>query len=90
MQNIDKNGSSFVITSLLSLSASCLYQQNLCELFNALTQDECTILDLKHLILGLWYRIPAGIYLFKNNNGNTITMCEIGSKVTIKTLDRCH
>ena len=29
--------------------------------------------------------IPAGIYLFKVRNGNTRTMCEICSKVTIKT-----
>ena len=29
---------------------------------------------------------PAGIWLFKVNNGNTSTMCEICSKSTIKTL----
>ena len=28
---------------------------------------------------------PAGIHLFKVNNGNTKTMCEICSKLTIKT-----
>ena len=28
---------------------------------------------------------PAGIYLFEVNNGNTRTMCEICSKLTIKT-----
>ena len=28
---------------------------------------------------------PAGIYLFKFNNGSTKTMCEICSKLTIKT-----
>ena len=28
---------------------------------------------------------PAGIYLFEDNNGNTRTMCEICSKLTIKT-----
>ena len=31
---------------------------------------------------------PAGIYLFKINNGNTRTMCEICSKATIKTPER--
>ena len=30
---------------------------------------------------------PAGIYLFKVNNGNTRTICEICLKLTIKTLD---
>ena len=29
--------------------------------------------------------IPAGIYFFKINNGNTRTLCEICSKLTIKT-----
>ena len=28
---------------------------------------------------------PAGIYLFKVNNGNTRTMCEICTKLTIKS-----
>ena len=31
---------------------------------------------------------PAGIYLFKANNRNTRTMCEICSKLTIKTPER--
>ena len=31
-----------------------------------------------------------GIYLFKVNNGNTRTMCEICSKLTIKTPERRH
>ena len=30
---------------------------------------------------------PAGIYLFKVNNGNIKTMCEIYSKLTIKIPD---
>ena len=30
-------------------------------------------------------RYPTGYYLFKRNNGNTRTMCEIYSKLTIKT-----
>ena len=34
--------------------------------------------------------IPAGIYLFKDNNGNCITMCEICHKSTIKTPERCQ
>ena len=31
---------------------------------------------------------PAGIYLFKVNNRNTRTMCEICSELTIKTPER--
>ena len=31
---------------------------------------------------------PAGIYLFKVNNRNTRTRCEICSKLTIKTAER--
>ena len=31
---------------------------------------------------------PGGIFLFKFNNGNTRTMCEICSKLTIKTPER--
>ena len=31
---------------------------------------------------------PFDIYLFKVNNGNTSTMCEICSKLTIKTPER--
>ena len=31
---------------------------------------------------------PASIYLFKVNNGNTRTMCEICTKLTIKTPER--
>ena len=32
--------------------------------------------------------IPAGIYLFKVNNGITITMSEIGSMLTTNTPER--
>ena len=34
--------------------------------------------------------LAAGIYLFKVNNGNTGTMCEIYSKLTIKTSEWRH
>ena len=33
---------------------------------------------------------PGGIYLFKFNNGNTKTMCEICSKLRTKTGERYH
>ena len=34
--------------------------------------------------------LTAGIYLLKINNRNTRTMCEISSKLTIKTPERCN
>ena len=33
---------------------------------------------------------PAGIYMFKVDNTNTKTKCEICSKLTIKTTERRH
>ena len=33
---------------------------------------------------------PAGIYLFKVNNRNTRTKCEICSELTMKTPERRH
>ena len=33
---------------------------------------------------------PVGIYMFKVNNRNTRTRCEICSKLIIKTPERCH
>ena len=34
--------------------------------------------------------VPVGNYMFKVNNRNTRTRCEIGSKLTIKTPERYH
>ena len=42
----------------------------------------------KIFLLIFMHLIPAGIYLFKVNNGNTRRMCEICSKLTIKTPER--
>ena len=33
---------------------------------------------------------PGGIYLLKINDANTRTMCEVYSKSTIKTPERCQ
>ena len=33
---------------------------------------------------------PIGIYMFKVNNGSTRTICEICSKLAIKTPERYH
>ena len=33
--------------------------------------------------------IPVGIYMFKVNNRNTRIRCEICSKLTLKTQERC-
>ena len=37
---------------------------------------------------GVAGRFPVGIYLFKFNNRNTRTRCEVCSKLTIRTLER--
>ena len=36
------------------------------------------------------YASPAGIYMFKANNINTATRCEICLELTIKTPERRH
>ena len=38
----------------------------------------------------VWGVNPAGNYMFKVNNSNTRARCEICSKLTIKTPERCH
>ena len=40
------------------------------------------------LLKVLFFAFPVGIYLFKVNKRNTITRCEICSKLTIKTPER--
>ena len=40
-------------------------------------------------VMELFGKNPAGNYMFKVNNRNTRTRCEICSKLTIKTLE-CH
>ena len=37
-----------------------------------------------------WNNNPASNYMFKVNNRNTRTNCDICSKLTIKTPERCH
>ena len=44
--------------------------------------------ELNHNIVEILKRVPAGIYMFKVNNRNTRTKCEISSKLTIKTPER--
>ena len=41
------------------------------------------------MIVSKFLRFPARIYLFKVNNGNNRTMCEICSKSAIKTAEQC-
>ena len=38
------------------------------------------------IVISSKYLIPTGIYLFKVNNGNTRTRCEVCSKLTANTL----
>ena len=39
-----------------------------------------------HTFLQISFTYPAGIYMFKVNNRNTRTRCEMCSKLTIKTI----
>ena len=41
-----------------------------------------------HFVCQLEQKIPADIYFFKVRNGNTTTIREIRSKLTIKTLEQ--
>ena len=45
-------------------------------------------LQLSKYVIKIVKMIPASIYLFKVNNGNTRKMCEICSKLTITTQER--
>ena len=49
---------------------------------------DCSKSNLKRSILNPAF--PAGNYMFKANNRNTKTRCEICSKLTIKTPKRPH
>ena len=46
------------------------------------------LLTLQVFVIRIVSRIPAGNYMFKVNNRNTNTRCEICSKLKIKTLER--
>ena len=82
-------GSSFLLTLLIC----CLLK---CKLPNFPTKMQCWQHFLKSssfrfILLGFIRTIdynPTGIYLFKVNNRNTRTMCEICSWLTIKTPER--
>ena len=45
---------------------------------------------MQQFLSGQKYIDPAGIYLLKVNNRNTRLMCEICSKLNIKTPERRH
>ena len=46
------------------------------------------LFSLRRIYMGAAILIPNGIYLFKVNNRNTRTRCEICSKLTINTPER--
>ena len=49
------------------------------------------VINVRRLILlQVGQGCPIGIYIFKVNNRNTKTKCEICSKLTVKTLERRH
>ena len=53
--------------------------------------DKTTFLPTQKLTYqGFIFEFPAGNYMFKVNNGNARTRCEIYSKLTIKTPERRH
>ena len=63
----------------------CAIWYHLCNLKNVKnTHGGVFLLVLKVTFL----HCPAGIYLFKVNNKNSRTICEIGSKLTRKTSER--
>ena len=43
-----------------------------------------------HTYAGIYTHLPAGTCLLKEWNGNTRTMCEIYTSLTIKTRERRH
>ena len=45
--------------------------------------------QMHNQIMGIESSISADIYILKVNKRNTRTRCEIGSKLTIKTPERC-
>ena len=47
-------------------------------------------LRLEQLIFFTKSSVPPGVYLFKDNNGNTRAMHETGLKLTIKAPERRH
>ena len=56
---------------------------------------QCTKIVLIAALISVFNRFwggrsPANIYLFKFNNRNTRKRCEMCSKLTIKTPERCH
>ena len=64
--------------STLHIGLVSLFFTCLCLLLKVL---DITLLDFSN---------PAAIYLFKVNNGNTRTMCEICSKLTINISKQCY
>ena len=48
------------------------------------------ITRFKHILHIFFEPFPLGIYMFKVNNRNTRTRCEICSKLALKTPERCR
>ena len=69
----------FYIKALLLISFS---SSAVCPLFFFIYMNRSIIITI--------FNIPTGNYLFKVNNSNTRTKCEIYSKLTIKTPKRPH
>ena len=70
-----------------------LHMQGLCRVLICLIMAPYVSIVLEYTAIYLNIRqyaskCPAGNYMFKVNNGNTRTRCEICSKLTIKTPER--
>ena len=86
------------LKELVENLAKKLQLQDMClvnEIKGIFQQKHIFMVILQHLsrtsfFLPLKSPFPGGSYLFKVNNGNTRTICRIGSKLTIKTLELRH
>ena len=65
------------ITYLILVTRTCSYQGS-------------KMLNFAYVITRWFLMCPVNIYLFKVNNTNTATRCDIYSKLTIKTPERRH
>ena len=77
---------------ILDFAFSVKYKNLTCGMRFIFTKilNALVILVIWNLNGALFYDNPAGNNLFKVNNGNTRTRCEICSKLKIKTPERRH
>ena len=64
--------------------------QHLIEYYHAQYKWVCTCVFLATASTASLHHDPAGYYMFKDNNRNTKTRCEICSELTMNTPERRH